>query len=431
MRTIAEDLASVARSVIGTDIPVRLRAWDGSETGPESGPTLVIRDRAALRRLLWSPNELGVAAAYVLDEIDVVGDLAEGLRRFWSLAGAAKLQRVKFGLADRLRAARIAARYGAFGRRPRPPRLEASLHGRVNSKDRDRAAIRHHYDLSNDFYRLILDENMAYSSAYWTRPDDPLYSLVDAQADKLDLICRKLGLRSGMRLLDVGCGWGSLTLYAAQFFGVRVTAVTLSAAQHAFVAKRAADRGLADLVDVRHLDYRDIHERPFDAVASVEMGEHVGEHNYPIFAAKLFEHVKPGGRLVVQQMSRGSAAPRGGAFIETYIAPDMHMRPVGETVSLLEQAGFEVRHVQAMREHYVKTAMAWLSTLEKRWPEAVDLVGEPTARVWRLYLVGGSLSFAERRTGVDQILAVRPAANGESKFPPTPEWESLCWPTCG
>jgi cyclopropane-fatty-acyl-phospholipid synthase len=214
-----------------------------------------------------------------------------------------------------------------------------------------------------------------------------------------------------MRLLDVGCGWGSLVLHAAEHYGVHATGITLSAQQRDFVAKRIADRGLAELVQVRLQDYRELGasgER-FDAVSSIEMGEHVGESQYPVYAGILFDALRPGGRLVLQQMSRRSdAAPGGGAFIESYIAPDMHMRPMSQTLRFLETAGFEVRHVEAMREHYVRTVHAWIDTFESNWEAFVRLQGEEVARVWRLYLVGGALAFEEGRMGVDQFVAVHP-----------------------
>ena len=223
------------------------------------------------------------------------------------------------------------------------------------------------------------------------------------------LIAGQLGLRPGLRLLDVGCGWGSLAIHAAQRYGARVTAVTLSGEQAAYLRRRAADAGLGALVDVRNQDYRDITGRPHDAIASVEMGEHVGAGQYPAFCDLLSRQLRPGGRLLIQQMSRSSRAPGGGKFIEAYIAPDMQMRPVGETVCLLEKAGLEVRDVHAMREHYPPTVRAWLGNLERRWDEAAGLIGTESARVWRLYLAGSALAFEQGRMGVDQILAVRPA----------------------
>ena len=425
-QSLADELAQVALGVFGGVLPVRLRAWDGSETGPLDAPTLVLRSPRALRRLLWHPGELGLAQAYVSGEIDVDGDLDQGLRRVWATARERKLDRssgpAKAPITARSlarlapQAVRALRRAGAFGPPLSPPDSQARLRGRLHSGRRDKAAIAHHYDLSNEFYALVLDPQMAYSSGYWTS-DASDYTLEQAQTDKLDLVCRKLSLRPGQRLLDVGCGWGSLSIHAARHYGVQVTGITLSQQQASFVRDRVAALGLHDRVEVRLQDYRELDGPGFDAVASLEMGEHVGEQNYPVYAGVLQRMVLPGGRVLVQQMSRGSIAPGGGAFIEAYIAPDMHMRPVGETVAFLERAGLEVRDVHAMREHYVRTVAAWYDTFERRWPEVVALVGEETARVWRLYLVGGGLAFEEGRMGVDQILAVRPRVGGVSGMP--------------
>ncbi|MFF4586410.1 class I SAM-dependent methyltransferase [Streptomyces sp. NPDC001388] len=415
----ARRLAALAEDVTGGPLPVRLRAWDGSESGPADGPVVVVRSRRALRRLLWEPGELGLAQAYVTGELDLEGDLAQGLRAVWAAVREHGLHAPRLTLADRTRAAAEALRLGAVGPRPAPPEAQARLRGGLHSRTRDRAAISHHYDLSNDFYRLLLDPTMAYSCGYWAA-GDPDFTLADAQRAKLELICRKLAVVPGARLLDVGCGWGSLALYAAEEHKAQVTAVTLAAEQAAYVRERVRERGLEHRVEVVCQDYRDIDGGSYDAVATVEMGEHVGDAEYPGFAAALRRLVRPRGRVLVQQMSRGSTAPGGGAFIETYIAPDMHMRPLGETVSLLETAGLEVRSVESLREHYVRTVAAWHRTLEDRWADVVRLVGEETARVWRLYLVGGALAFEEGRMGVDQILAVRPTARGDSGAPQTP-----------
>ena len=429
---VAETLAATVRQFVGDDLPVRIRAWDGSEAGPADGPVAVIRNRRALRRLLWHPDELGLARAYVTGDLDVEGDLDDGFRRIWTLSregGARGRDRsVHISRRDQLMAARLALRLGIVGLPPRAPASEAKITGRLHSRSRDRAVIAHHYDLSNKFYSLILDEHMAYSCAYFTS-DAPGYTLADAQRDKLDLVCRKLALAPGMRLLDVGCGWGSLSIHAAQRYGVRVTGVTLSREQLDFAQKRAADIGVQDLVEFRLQDYRDVADGPYDAASSIEMGEHVGAENYPVFVATVQRLLRPEGRFLVQQMSRGAGsvpegkggnAPGGGPFIEAYIAPDMHMRPVGETVGLLETGGFEVRDVHALREHYVRTAEEWRANFESRWDDVVALVGEEVARVWRLYLVGGTLAFEERRMGVDQILAVKPTADGRSGFAPGP-----------
>ncbi|MGW2470980.1 class I SAM-dependent methyltransferase [Streptomyces bauhiniae] len=400
----AHRLAALVEDALGAPLPVRLRAWDGSETGPSDGPVVVLRSRRALRRLLWQPGELGLAQAYITGELDVEGDLAEGLRAAWTSARERGAHTPRLTLADWARAVGEAARLGVVGPRLPAPATEARLRGDRHTKARDRAAISHHYDLSNDFYRLLLDETMAYSCGYWTAED---MHPADAQRAKLELICRKLGLTAGSRLLDIGCGWGSLTLYAAERYQAQVTAVTLAREQAAYVREQVRERGLEHLVEVVCQDYRDITGSAYDAVATVEMGEHVGDDEYPAFAAALHRMVRPGGRVLVQQMSRGANAPGGGAFIEAYIAPDMHMRPLGDTVALLEAAGLEVRSTESMREHYVRTVAAWHRTLEHRWDEVVALVGTETARVWRLYLVGGALAFEEGRMGVDQILSVR------------------------
>jgi cyclopropane-fatty-acyl-phospholipid synthase len=415
---VADQLAAVVAPLFHGDLPVRLRAWDGSETGPAEAPTVVLNSPRALRRLVYRPGELGLAQAYVTREIDVEGDLLDGFRRVW----AAVRER---GLSPRLTPAnlagalRVARRLGALGLPPAPPASQARLRGRLHSLRRDRDAIAHHYDLSNEFYALILDPHMAYSCAYFTS-DDPGYTLEDAQRDKLDLVCRKLGMHEvagAGRHLDIGCGWGSLSLHAAEAYGARVVGVTISREQKAFVDARIAERGLGDRVEIRLQDYREVDDGPFDTVSSIEMGEHVGEDNYPAFAGQIQRLLRPGGRALVQQMSR-SSRPGGGPFIEAFIAPDMHMRPVGDTVALLERAGLEIRDVHALREHYVATVAAWYATFEGNWDRVVGLVGEEVARVWRLYLVGGALAFEEGRMGVDQILMVKPTPGAGSGLPP-------------
>ena len=420
---IAVQLAHLAERLLGGPLPIRIRAWDGSEAGAAAGPdtpVAVLRHRRAMRRLLWNPGELGLARAFVTGELDVEGDLTEALRRCWRLAREHRTQGTRVGPGPRWVAARLALRLGAVGPRPAAPGSEARLRGRLHSKGRDRAAIAHHYDLSNEFYQLLLDSWMAYSCAYWTaeRPD---YLLADAQVDKLDLICRKLDLRPGMRLLDVGCGWGGLVIHAARHYGVRATGVTLSAQQRDLGLARVAEYGLAGQVEIRIQDYREITDPPFDAVASIEMGEHVGQAQYPGYLAALYRLLRPGSRLLLQQMSRGAAernsAPGGGAFIERYVAPDMHMRPLGATIELLERAGHEVVDVHSLREHYVWTVRPWLQTLRERREKAVALVGEQQYRVWLLYLAGAALAFEENRMGVHQILTVHPDPDGRSGLP--------------
>ncbi len=404
MSGLAQKVSTVLEPVVG-DLPVRLEMWDGSATGPSTAPVVRLNSPRALRRLLWSPGELGAAQAYVTGEADIDGDLDVALTALLA-AGREVGPLSRTAVASTVaRSIPLLVRAGAFGPRPAAPASQAVVVGRLHSKDRDRAAIHHHYDLSNEFYSLILDPSMAYSCAYFASPD---VSLEQAQFDKLSLVCTKLGLSEGSRLLDVGCGWGSLTIHAAKHFGARVVAVTIAQEQRDFVADRVAREGLEGRVEVRLCDYRDV-EGEFDAAASIEMGEHVGEENYPVFAQVMHDRVRPGGSVLIQQMSRQGRYPGGGPFIESFIAPDMYMRPVEETVALLEQSGLEVRDVHALREHYVWTVAGWIENFEQHVDRLTELVGEEVVRVWRLYLAGGAAAFRDGRMGVDQLLAVRPA----------------------
>ncbi len=400
---VAQVIAQLLETRLGLDLPVRLRAWDGSEAGPENGPVLVARSPRALPRILWRPGELGFARAYISGDLDVEGDLTEGLRRFFAARPARPASYAAYAPAA-LAALRAAAQLNLLVPPPAPPACELRVRGRLHSRARDQAVVAGHYDVPAAFYQLILDPGMAYSCAYWDKQND----LANAQKAKLDLIMGKLALEPGQRLLDVGCGWGSLTLHAAKA-RVQVTGVTLSREQGGFVTQRARGLGLTDRADVRIQDYRDPIDETYDAAASIEMGEHVGDAQYPRFCAALYQRLKPGGRLLIQQMSRTGRRPGGGPFIESYITPDMDMRPVGDTIKLIEQAGFEVTGVQAMREHYVRTIRAWAQNFERNLPAIKEILTPEQVRVWRLYLAGGALAFEEGRMGVDQILATRPA----------------------
>ena len=410
-------IADLVRARAGFDLPVRLRAWDGSEAGPEDAPVLILRSPRALRRILWRPGELGLARAYVSGDLDVDGDLADGLRRVWEAIrqkapeGGARWgpappagPKAALGLAALAAVRAVAGLKVPLWPPPPPPRCELRVRGRLHSRARDQAVIAGHYDLPAAFYQLILDPGMAYSCARWAGAD----TLADAQRAKLELICAKLTLTAGQRLLDMGCGWGSLAVHAARESRARVTAVTLSAEQGSYVRRRVRGLGLGDRAEVRIADYRDPLDGPYDAIASVEMGEHVGAAQYPRFCTALYRVLKPGGRLLIQQMSRRARTPGGGPFIESYIAPDMHMRPVGETIRLIENAGFEVIGVEAMRNDYVRTIRAWLDNLEQNLAAVETILTREQVRTWSLYLAGGALAFEEGRMGVDQILAVRP-----------------------
>jgi cyclopropane-fatty-acyl-phospholipid synthase len=277
---------------------------------------------------------------------------------------------------------------------------------------------------------------MSYSCAYWEAEPSSSYDLADAQAAKHDLICRKLGLREGMRLLDVGCGWGSMVMHAAERYGVRAVGVTLSRAQAELARKRVAEAGLADRVDVRIQDYRDIDDGPYDAISSIGMAEHVGHERYAEYAGDLFGLLRPGGRLLNHQIAShrfdaasrrmpavagwlGGARSAGPSFIDRYVFPDGELLPVSLVVTALERAGFEVRDLEALREHYALTLRAWVANLRRRWDDALRLVPPGRARVWLLYMVGSALSFETNRIGVNQVLAVRPDEGGASGLPRT------------
>jgi cyclopropane-fatty-acyl-phospholipid synthase len=419
MTSVAETLGPVVTPLFGGPLPVHLRAWDGSELAADdpTAPTVVLASPDALRRMLWAPGEIGLARAYVSGELDVEGDLADAFRRIWAATRRRNLTS-RVGAATLARAVRAAFSLGVVRRPLPPPVSEARPRGRLHSRRRDADVISHHYDLSNALYTLLLDENMAYSCAYWTS-DDLGYTVADAQRDKLDLICRKLDLRPGVRLLDVGCGWGALSVHAAKGYGAQVTGVTISREQLAFGQARVVAEGLEHLVDLRLQDYRDLTDGPYDAISTIEMGEHVGATNYPAFLTTLYGLLRTEGRLLTQQMSHGPDHPGGGPFIESYIAPDMHMRPLPELLGLINAAGFEIRDVHALREHYVRTVEAWHAEFEQRWDEVVAFVGLEQARVWRLYLVGGALTFEENRMGIDQVLSVKPTVSGRSSMPAT------------
>ncbi|MBB1243851.1 class I SAM-dependent methyltransferase [Streptomyces durbertensis] len=431
MTNTAERLTVLARQMLDGPFPLRLRAWDGSEAGPDHGPVLVVRDRRALHRLMWKPGELGLARAWVAGEIDVEGDLYEALsrlsRHLWHRERPGGRRPAAFralaALRDpgNLRAAGEVVALAGPAAPPAPPREEVPhRRGPLHSLRRDRAAISHHYDVGNDFYSLVLGPSMVYSCAYWEHPEA---GLEDAQRAKLDLVCRKLGLRPGQRLLDVGCGWGSMVLHAVRHHGVEAVGVTISEEQAALARKRIADAGLTDRADIRVQDYREIEDGPFDAISSVGMAEHVGTGQYRTYADVLHRLLRPGGRLLNHQIARRPMKDEDGyrvnEFIDRYVFPDGELATVGTTTTLLEEAGFEVRDVEALREHYGLTLRAWVGNLQERWEEAVTLTTAGRARVWRLYMAASALAFEQNQIGVNQILAVRTPANGVSGMPST------------
>ncbi len=423
-RSVADEVRGFAAALIGDAPPVGLRFWDGSALGPADGEAvLVLRSPLALRYLLWSPGELGLARAFVSGELELEGDIyaALGLRDHLDSSGGEV--HVRVGGAERLRLLGAVHRLGALGLPPPPPREEVRLSGGRHSKARDAAAISHHYDISNDFYRLVLGETMTYSCALF-RSDQT--SLDDAQRAKYDLICRKLGLAPGMRLLDVGCGWGGMVLHATEHYGVQAVGITISREQAQLATERVAAAGLAGQVAIRVQDYRDVGDGPYDAISSIGMFEHVGLDQLSEYFRVLRSLVRDEGRVLNHGISRppgqeGRTAFKRKSFVERYVFPDGELHEVGSVVSAMQACGLEARDVECLREHYAKTLRCWVANLEANWDEAVGLVGPGRARVWQLYMAASALNFAANRTSIHQVLAVRARADGESGMPPTRE----------
>jgi cyclopropane-fatty-acyl-phospholipid synthase len=410
-------LAPLVDEVLGGDVPLAVEAYDGSRAGPGDASTkLIIRRPDALRRIITAPGELGLARAYVAGDIDLEGSI-------WDLL--ALRDRMPDVRIDPRVLVRLVKELGGWRevRRLEPPPEEVRLHGRRHSKARDAAAISHHYDVSNAFYRLVLGPSMTYSCAVFHDPSDTLEA---AQANKYELICRKLGLEPGMRLLDVGCGWGGMVMHAAEHHGVRAVGVTISRRQAELAEKRVAEAGLSKEVEIRVQDYRDVADGPYDAVSSIGMFEHVGEARLSEYFGRLRALVPDQGRLLNHGISRPSgqrARLPSRSFINRYVFPDGELHDVGRIVSLVQTSGFEVRHVETLREHYALTLRQWVANLEGNWAEAVEEVGEARARVWRLYMAGSAVNFEAGRSLVHQVLAVPVTDDGRSGMPLRPVFE--------
>jgi cyclopropane-fatty-acyl-phospholipid synthase len=385
---------------------------DGTTLGADDAcARLVVHSPDALRRIVSAPGELGFARAYVAGEIEIEGDIYAALPALLELPSVPELGRLWFT------AARIVGPRGLWPL-PAPPE-EARLRGRRHTRGRDAAAISHHYDVSNAFYRLVLGPSLTYSCAVYATPDA---TLEEAQAAKHELVCQKLGLEGGMRLLDVGCGWGSLLLHAAERYGVQGVGVTISARQAELARERVAEAGLSDRIEIRLADYRDVRDGPFDAISSIGMFEHVGLSRLGVYFTRLHELLRPAGRLLnhgIARPPRWRAPIRRTTFVGRYVFPDGELHEVGAVVSAIQRAGFEVRHSETLREHYALTLRTWVRNLEENWDEAVAEVGAPRARIWRLYMAGSALGFEAGRLQVHQVLAVRPD-NGRSGMPLTP-----------
>jgi cyclopropane-fatty-acyl-phospholipid synthase len=422
---------TIARSIeqmFGGGLTFRVEAYDGSAVGPpDSKLTIRVMRPEAIARFVARPGELGLARAYVAGDLELEGDL-DALFRL-------ELPPV-MALLRSMPASQLVSELGLAGLRPPPPpSIEARPRGAIHSRARDRAAVTHHYDVSNRFYELVLGRSMVYSCAVFAEPGDPLEV---AQLRKLDLIARKLDLGPGMRLLDVGCGWGSMAIHAAHCYGCRVVGITLSEPQRSLAEERAKLAGVGDLVEFRVQDYRDVVDGPFDAISSIGMFEHVGRRSIEEYVAVLWRLLRPGGRLLNHAIGRPAttaadptvsrrrellhrtavaAGMRGPSkirspFMERYVFPDGELHEVGSLVSMFQLQGFEVRDLESLREHYTLTLRRWVANLEARWDDAVDEVGIERARVWRLYMAGSAVGFERHHLEIHQLLFVRPAGGG-------------------
>lgn len=425
-------LQAVTEGFLGSNTNVRFVDWRGEQWGREDAPVTVrFNSIDAVKFLVRSPGELGLGRAYVSGAMDIDGDI-------WSLLD---LQRNLGGLRftpDQIRQLFKLVGTSVWTDAPPIPPEEIDVGSRftAHSRRRDKIAINHHYDVSNDFYRLVLGPSLVYSCAVFEDPSD---SLEQAQSNKLELVCRKLGLEPGMRLLDVGCGWGSMAIHAATHYGVEAVGITISDNQAALARERVAEAGVEDRVEIRLQDYRDLDDGPFDAICSIGMFEHVGLAHLSQYFEILRGLLRPEGRLLNHQIGRtpstGSsrllrrqrpAIARNG-FIHRYVFPDGELHEVGDVIGAIQRTGFEARHMETIREHYAHTLRRWVGNLESNWVRAAADVGEGRARVWRLYMAASAVNFAIGKTQVHQILAVNTPASGSamgrSGLSLRPRWE--------
>jgi cyclopropane-fatty-acyl-phospholipid synthase len=431
----AMDVASFVAAVFNNELPFRVEAYDGSVALPsvassKNDLTLKILRRDALTRVLTHPGELGVARAYVAGDLDIDGELDA----LFDLSMPPLRSLLKI---ENLRG--LLSTVGLDTLRPiAPPKIEAKQRGALHSRSRDRQAISHHYDVSNTFYEMVLGPSMTYSCAVFRSNND---TLEVAQHRKVDLVARKLDLGPGTRLLDVGCGWGAMALHAAREYGASVVGITLSEQQRRYAEEQARLDGVGHLVEFRLQDFRDVVDGPFDAISSIGMSEHVGRSSLPTYTQQLFDLLRPGGRFLNHAIgrpvsfdddpdpSRASELSRqvqialgmrrpskiGSPFMERYVFPDGELHEVGTMVSMFQAHGFEVRHLESLREHYALTLRHWVANLAKRFDEATEEVGEERARVWRLYMSGSAYGFERHHLEIHQILCAKPLG-GQSRW---------------
>jgi cyclopropane-fatty-acyl-phospholipid synthase len=390
--------------------PFGVELWDGRTLPPTNGaggPTFRVRSPRALGHLLRAPGQLGLGRAYVSGDIEVA-DMDAALELLDGYTVPALDARAKARLAA------AAVRAGALRSVPRAPAAELRPRGRRHSRERDRRAVGHHYDVPTEFFRLFLGESMTYSCAIFSRGAQ---TLEEAQRAKLELVCAKLGLRAGERVLDVGCGWGSFARHAAAEHGVHVTGITLSEAQAALGRERAAAAGLADRVEIRVADYRDLGAEQFDAIASLGMVEHVGSANIDAYARQLARVLRPGGRLLNHGIARlRHGDPEAGPFSERFVFPDAAPLHVSRVLAAIEAAGLEPTHVESFRLDYARTLREWARNLDEHAERAKALVGPERMRVWRLYLRAARRGFESGFTSIFQVVAHRPQGRRPHAF---------------
>ncbi|MBT2226636.1 cyclopropane-fatty-acyl-phospholipid synthase family protein [Nonomuraea sp. NEAU-A123] len=416
-------LASIFEKIVGSEANIAFMAYDGSKAGPDGADlALEVKSPIAVAYLAQAPGELGLARAYISGHIDIHGDMYTLLDRMWNITTN------DLTTSEKLAAVRSLGLKPLLMRVPAPPQeIRQSTLARLGSrhaKQRDAEAIHHHYDVSNRFYEWVLGPSMAYTCAVFPSEES---TLEEAQYAKFDLVARKLGLEPGMRLLDVGCGWGGMVMHAAKHYGVKALGVTLSKQQAEWAQKAIIDAGLQDLAEVRFMDYRDVVESGFDAVSSIGLTEHIGKHNLPSYFSFLYSKLKAGGRLLNHCITRPTGTEKTfnkGGFINRYVFPDGELESVGYLVRQMEDLGFEIRHEENLREHYAKTLRHWCDNLDANWADAVQEVGMGTARVWALYMAGCIVGFERNKVQLHQVLGVKLDSEGRAGVPlrPSTDW---------
>jgi cyclopropane-fatty-acyl-phospholipid synthase len=419
-------IADAFEQLIQGPLPLRFTAYDGSASGPEDAPYgFDLRTERGLAYLMTAPGDLGLGRAYVTGDLVVTGvhpgDPYEGLK---ALKAGLKLRRP-----SPAELVKIVSGLGISHLRPPTPPKEETLprwrrvvEGVRHSRTRDREAIHHHYDVSNTFYEYVLGPSMTYTCAVFPTEDA---TLEQAQHYKYDLVARKLGLEPGMRLLDVGCGWGGMVRHAAQHYGVKALGVTLSREQATWGQEKIKEMGLDHLAEVRHGDYREVTESGFDAVSSIGLTEHIGVRNYPAYFGFLRDRMRPGARLLNHCITRPhNKHQETGAFIDRYVFPDGELTGSGRIITEAQNVGLEVQHEENFRLHYARTLAGWCRNLAENWDACVAEVGEGTARVWGLYMAGSRYGFETNEIQLHQVLAVKADATGRAGFPLRPTWAS-------